>query len=241
MNAYLLMKNLDHWNLTYEPCAYSIRLLDKILLLNDKAKVKVDLSEIKKAIYYAKKYHGSQKRQSGEPYYSHPLEVAYMASDYLFRTDILVTAILHDTIEDTDLTFEMIESIFGKLVAHQVLDLTRINENGRKISSAEMVQSLWLEKKYDILLIKHIDRLHNMQTIRFKSPEKIRKIVAETVSTFLLLAAYLEIPEHQDELKKICANIIFGPDINHLQNNKTLITDSFQLPSPVFQNVKSQN
>ena len=117
---------------------------------------------------------GAQKRQSGEPYYSHPLEVAYMVAEHRFTTDVLVTSILHDTIEDTELTKEMIDYIFGFTIASQVEDLTRIKIDG-KISVAEMVKSLWFQNKKDLLLIKYFDRLHNMRTINAKSPEKIQK------------------------------------------------------------------
>ena len=154
-------------------CKYSIKLIEKLKLLDTENKL--DFKLINKAIYYAKKYHGTQKRESGEPYYSHPLEVAYMISDYLFRTDIIITSILHDTIEDTDLTFEMIQTEFGSLVASQVSDLSRIKVAGKKISSAELVKSLWLQKKYDQLLIKLFDRLHNVLTIHARSPEKQKK------------------------------------------------------------------
>ena len=165
---------MNDWESNFEYCKYSLRLLEKLELLNNlrSADYKVNIPEVKKAIYYAKKYHGSQSRQSGEPYYSHPIEVAYMVSDYLFKTDIIVSAILHDTIEDTELTFENILQEFGIAVANQVLDLTRIYKEGHKISSAEMVESLWKQKKYEVLLIKLFDRLHNMQTIKSKSPEK---------------------------------------------------------------------
>ena len=102
------MEKNNSWITKYGNCFYSERLITKLISLSEKTKNRINLLEIKKAIYYAKKYHGVQKRESGEPYYSHPLEVAYMISDYLFRTDIIITSILHDTIEDTDLTFEMI-------------------------------------------------------------------------------------------------------------------------------------
>jgi len=149
-------------------CKYSIKLIEKLKLLDTENKL--DFKLINKAIYYAKKYHGTQKRESEEPYYSHPLEVVYMVSDYLFRTDIIITSILHDTIEDTDLTFEMIQTEFGPLVASQVADLSRIKVAGEKISSAKMVKSLWLPKKNDLLFIKIFDRLHNIQTISVKTP-----------------------------------------------------------------------
>ncbi len=174
------MQDLENWQGEFEICIYAKKLLDKITYLNSVVKTSaVDIVEIKKAIYYARKYHGTQMRQSGEPFYSHPIEVAYMISDYLFRTDIIITSILHDTIEDTELTKEKIAEEFGEKVANQIMDLTRIKEDSIKISAAEMVELLYTENKYDILLIKLFDRLHNIQTIGAKSPEKIKKIINE--------------------------------------------------------------
>jgi len=202
------MEKNNSWITKYENCFYSERLITKLISLREKPKNRINLLEIKKAIYYAKKYHGVQRRESGEPYYSHPLEVAYMVSDYLFRTDIIITSILHDTIEDTDLTFEMIQTEFSPLVASQVADLSRIKVAGKKISSAEMVKSLWLQKKYDLLLIKLFDRLYNMQTISVKTPQKIHKIVEETISAFLVLAVYLNIPDAEKQIVHLCAKYI---------------------------------
>jgi (p)ppGpp synthase/HD superfamily hydrolase len=202
------MEKNNFWITKYENCFYSERLITKLISLSEKTKNRINLLEIKKAIYYAKKYHGVQKRESGEPYYSHPLEVAYMVSDYLFRTDIIITSILHDTIEDTDLTFEMIQTEFSPLVASQVADLSRIKVAGEKISSAEMVKSLWLQKKYDLLLVKLFDRLHNIQTISVKTPQKIHKIVEETISAFLVLAVYLNIPDAEKQIVHLCAKYI---------------------------------
>lgn len=202
------MGNANCWQSQFENCCYSNRLLDKLLLLNDKTQ-KIDIFKVKKAIYYAKKYHGVQKRDSGEPYYSHPIEVAYIFTNYtsrenikFFRTDMLVTCILHDTIEDTEITEKIIVDNFGKLVASQVQDLTRI-KMGRKISSKEMVESLWIQGKYDILLIKLCDRIHNMQTIEIKSPEKIKKIIQETRCSFLPLAKYFG-STIESELRQLC-------------------------------------
>ena len=158
------MKDLFCWESKFESCYYSKLLLNKIYLQNEKSNHQVDILEIQKAIYYAKKYHGSQKRLSGEPYYSHPLAVAELVAPYCFKTDVLVTSILHDTIEDTDLTQDLIEHIFDANIANKVEDLTRVKLD-RKISSAEIVELLWLQKKEELLLVKFFDRLHNMKTI----------------------------------------------------------------------------
>ena len=155
------MEDVNSWQLKFQPCCYSDKFLNELYELNEKVDNPVDINEIKKAIFYARKYHGTQIRQSGEPYYSHPIEVAYMLARYAakeeiryFRTDLLVTSVLHDTIEDTKLTFNMITDIFGAIVAEQVEDLTRI-KNGLKLSAAETVRSLWLQKKSDVLLMAH--------------------------------------------------------------------------------------
>lgn len=220
------MEELEDWQKEFEYCIYAKRLLDKVIYLNSIVKVpKVDVLVVKKAIYYARKYHGNQMRQSGEPYYSHPLEVAYLVSDYLFRTDILVTAILHDTLEDTELTKEQISQEFGGQVANQVMDLTRIKDDGIKISAAESVEILYKEKKHDVLLIKLFDRLHNMQTIGAKSPEKIKKIVDETLEYFIAITMYFSILKIETDLVALCYHYL--PIITKKSSYSLMIEDDF--------------
>ncbi|XVN40738.1 MAG: HD domain-containing protein [Rickettsia endosymbiont of Argas persicus] len=199
-------------------CRYSKRLLTKIMLINKISRNKVDLNKIKKAIYFAKKYHGRQKRETGEFYYSHPLEVAYMISDYLFRTDIIVTSILHDCIEDTLLTKEMIIKEFGHKIANQVEDLTRV-KNDKKISSTEMVEILYQQNKKELLLIKLFDRLHNIQTVGAKIPKKGKKIILETLQIFLFIATYLKTPKVARQLHTHCFNITANYKKSNLYNN----------------------
>ncbi|ABE04498.1 MULTISPECIES: HD domain-containing protein [Rickettsia] len=199
-------------------CRYSKRLLTKIMLINKMSKNMVDLNKIKKAIYFAKKYHGRQKRETGEFYYSHPLEVAYMVSDYLFRTDIIVTSILHDCIEDTLLTKEMIVKEFGYKIAGQVEDLTRVKKD-KKISAAEVVKILYQQKKKELLLIKLFDRLHNVQTIGAKTHKKEQKTILETLQVFLALATYLKIPKVARQLHTHCLNITTNYKKLNLYNN----------------------
>jgi (p)ppGpp synthase/HD superfamily hydrolase len=234
------MEDINNWQAKFESCQYSDKLINKLVLLNTKAKNPVDIQEVKKAIYYAKKYHGDQMRESGEVYYSHPIEVAYMVAEYVtqnntryFKTDILVTAVLHDTIEDTELTAEIISYIFGEQVASQVKDLTRITLDG-KISSTEMINLLYKKKRDKVLLIKLFDRLHNIQTVGAKSPEKIKKIVAETLENFIGLSMYLETTNIEEELIKLCYQYL--PNIQSkppLRNRDILACrrEGYRLPS----------
>ncbi|WP_341756624.1 MULTISPECIES: HD domain-containing protein [unclassified Candidatus Tisiphia] len=204
------MEDIKNWWTKFESCKYSAKLINKLISLNKKATHPVDIREISKAIYYAKKYHGSQMRQSGDPYYSHPIEVACMVAEYtaeevrqLFKTDMIVTSLLHDTIEDTALTEEMIAKIFGSQVASQVESLTRVKPHG-KISSKEILDLLSQQKRFDIILIKLFDRIHNLQTLGAKSPEKALKIVKETIGYFITLCVRLEIPTAEQQLINLC-------------------------------------
>ena len=229
------MKDLENWQAKFEECNYARKLLDKVTSLNSIIQAPpVDVVEVKKAIYYAKKYHGTQMRQSGEPYYSHPIEVAYMVSDYLFKTDIVVTSVLHDTIEDTELTQEDVSQLFGAKVANQVMDLTRIKGDGIKISSAKMVEILYQEKKYDVLLIKLFDRLHNMQTIGAKSPEKIKK--EETITYIVPLSMQLQTPIIKQQIVELCYQHLY------VKQHKVFNWKQFDSPwlKPIYQNVVGQ-
>jgi len=193
------MEDISSWQEKFEVCVYAKKLLDKVEYLNTKVKNPVDIEEVKKGIYYARKYHGSQMRQSGDPYYSHPIEVAIMLAEFvayeapkLFTSTMINAALLHDTIEDTELTEEIITTIFGLEVAKHVEGLTRIKPYG-KISAEESLNLLIKEKRYNTALIKLFDRVHNIQTLGVKSPEKARKIIEETLRNFIPLSIYLKI------------------------------------------------
>jgi (p)ppGpp synthase/HD superfamily hydrolase len=164
----------------------------------------LDFKLINKAIYWARKYHGKQKRKSGEPYYSHPLEVAYMISDYKLKTDVIVASILHDIIEDTEVTAGMILDNFSWRIAEMVDRLTRNRPDGRKISVEEVLNNVYQKQDQDVLVIKLINRLHNMQTIWAKSPEKIEKTVNQTLSNFLSVTMHLGLLKIEKEMINRC-------------------------------------
>lgn len=224
------MQDLNCWESKFTACYYSNRLINKITWLNKHKQHQetVDLKEIKKAIYYAKKYHGIQKRQTGEPFYSHPLEVAYLISDYLCTTEILIVSILHDTIEDTQLTSKMISVIFNPNIANKVYDLTRIKLN-RKFTSGEIIEQLFIANKKDLLAIKVFDRLHNLYTINVKSIEKIKYTVLETLKSFLAAAVYCELQTIENMLSDLCFSIQLS--FGWIEEQCYCFSyDSFQLP-----------
>ncbi|MDR0329627.1 MAG: HD domain-containing protein [Rickettsia sp.] len=238
------MNDINCWQSKFQSCSYSDSLLDKLLKLNSRVNCPIDINEVTKAIYYARKYHGYQMRQSGEPYYSHPIEVAYMLANYialkiprLFRTDMIITALLHDTIEDTTLTEQMIAKIFGSKVASQVEDLTRVKPYG-KISSKEILDLLVQQEKLDVALIKIFDRIHNLETLGAKSIEKARKIIEETMTYFITLAIYLEIPTVKQQMLDLCYQHL---DLKQSYQPKEMIfEDNVQLFSLVLKNAKER-
>jgi (p)ppGpp synthase/HD superfamily hydrolase len=185
-----------------EPCKYSIRLIAKLKSLDTKNVL--DFNLINKAIYWAKKYHGNQKRKSGEPYYTHPLEVAYMISDHKLKTDIIVASILHDIIEDTEVTVEMIEGTFGQRIAEMVDMLTRDRPDGTKLTIEEVINNAYKKADKEVLLIKLIDRLHNIQTIGSLSAKKIEKTITETLANFIASSMYLGLLEIESQLTESC-------------------------------------
>jgi len=185
-----------------EPCKYSIRLIAKLKSL-DTTNV-LDFNLINKAIYFAKKYHEGQLRKSGEPFYSHPLEVAYMVSDYNLKTDVIASSILHDIIEDTEVTAKMIHNAFGQRIAEMVDRLTRDRPDGTKLTVEEIINSTYKNGDKEVLLIKLIDRLHNIQTIESMSTQKIEKIIAETLTNFIASSMYLGLLEIEQQLTESC-------------------------------------
>jgi (p)ppGpp synthase/HD superfamily hydrolase len=230
-----------------EPCQYSSRLIEKLESLDTKKTLDFDL--INKAIYWAKKYHSDQKRKSGEPYYSHPLEVAYMISEHKLKTDVIVASILHDIIEDTEVTAGMIIDNFGWRIAEIVDRLTRDRPDSSKLTVEEILNNAYQEKDKEVLLIKLFDRLHNIQNLGAISPEKVKKVIKETLNFFIVTTMYMEYKTLEQTMYKLCCDnlSIDYPFDNELEfsESKSYLdfleqSCSHQTVSQVFQNVINQ-
>ncbi|MCC9622953.1 bifunctional (p)ppGpp synthetase/guanosine-3',5'-bis(diphosphate) 3'-pyrophosphohydrolase [Thalassospira sp. MA62] len=164
---------------------------------------------LNRAYVYATQKHGSQKRASGDPYFSHPIEVAGILTNYKLDCDTIITALLHDTIEDTDATPEEITKLFGtnimKLV-DGVTKLTQIELKSAHSKQAENFRKLLLAMSEDIrvLLVKLADRLHNMRTLHYISkPEKRVRIAAETLEIYAPLAERIGMHDIKEELEDL--------------------------------------
>lgn len=169
----------------------------------------VDEDGLNRAYVFAMKVHGTQKRASGDPYFSHPLEVAGILTGIKLDCATIITALLHDTVEDTDATIDQIEGLFGEEIA-QLVDgvtkLSRIELQSDHTQQAENFRKLLLAMSDDIrvLLVKLADRLHNMRTLKHvDDPEKRRRIARETMDIYAPLASRIGMREIQDELEDL--------------------------------------
>ncbi len=168
-----------------------------------------DPALINKAIDYARLMHEGQTRSSGEPYYTHPVEVAGILADMRMDTATILTAILHDTLEDTAATFEDLEKKFGKDVAtlvNGVSKLTKIEGQTVEGKQAENFRKLLLAMSEDIrvLLVKLADRLHNMRTLDgIDKLEKRKRIARETIEIYAPLAERIGMHKIKEELEDL--------------------------------------
>ena len=177
--------------------------IDRYLHLSEK-----DVDMIKKAYVYSAKVHSGQKRSSGEPYLSHPLEVSGIIAKMKLDVASIITGLLHDTVEDTLATSEEIESMFGKEIAFLVEGVTKIGQlpyTSKIERQAEGFRKLILATAKDIrvVLIKLADRLHNMRTLEHLSPDKQKRISSETFDIYAPMSHRLGINWVTTELEDL--------------------------------------
>ncbi len=186
---------------------------------------KTDKALIQKAYIFAKNSHGSQKRHSGEPYFTHPVTVAKILTELKVDDDTIVAALLHDTVEDTEVTSQDIENEFGSNIAKLVDGVTklsiisnysaneRIAENFRKLTIA-------MSEDIRVLLIKLADRLHNLRTLHFlpSKENRIRK-AKESLDIYAPLAARIGLNKIKDEIQDLAFQII-DPDARKFISDK---------------------
>jgi RelA/SpoT family (p)ppGpp synthetase len=163
---------------------------------------------LNRAYVYAMKAHGAQTRASGDPFFSHPLEVAAILTALKLDDATIVAALLHDTIEDTEATRAEIDQIFGHEIGALVEGLTKLKRLelvSREAKQAENLRKLLLAIADDVrvLLIKLADRLHNMRTLEFVPPASRRRIAEETLDIYAPLAGRMGMQEMREELEDL--------------------------------------
>jgi GTP diphosphokinase / guanosine-3',5'-bis(diphosphate) 3'-diphosphatase len=168
-----------------------------------------DEDMLNRAYVFGLKKHGTQVRASGDPYFSHPVEVAGILAEMKLDTASIVTGLLHDTIEDTDATRDEIARLFGESVARLVdgvTKLSRLEVQSESTKEAENLRKLVLAMSSDIrvLLVKLADRLHNMRTLHhIKDPARRRRIALETMDLYAPLASRIGMEKVKRELEEL--------------------------------------
>jgi GTP diphosphokinase / guanosine-3',5'-bis(diphosphate) 3'-diphosphatase len=178
-------------------------LVERVMAYDPEA----DEALLNRAYVYSVQKHGTQKRASGDPYFSHPIEVAGLMTELKLDQETIITALLHDTVEDTLATIDEIEEYFGPEVARLVDGVTKLSkietltENER---AAENLRKFFLAMSEDlrVLLVKLADRLHNMRTLHYiKSEDKRRRISRETMDIYAPLAERVGMYEYMREMQ----------------------------------------
>ena len=170
---------------------------------------KANLDLVEKAYVYSAKVHKGQVRLSGEPYLSHPLEVAYILATMKMDTICIVAGLLHDTLEDTEASYEEIKRLFGEetaIIVDGVTKISRMRFSSAQERQAENIRKMILAMSADIrvILVKLADRLHNMRTLGFQPPDKQRRIAQETLDIYAPLAGRMGIYWIKSDLEDLC-------------------------------------
>ncbi|HHT81673.1 MAG TPA: bifunctional (p)ppGpp synthetase/guanosine-3',5'-bis(diphosphate) 3'-pyrophosphohydrolase [Spirochaetales bacterium] len=184
---------------------------------------KADQEKILAAATYSASKHYNQKRASGEPYLIHPLAVGEILIQLKMDADTIVAGLLHDTIEDTDTTYEELAELFGQSVADMVESETKISNlkaMSRSVQEAETIRKMFFAMSKDIrvIIIKLADKLHNMRTLQHLKPERAKEIAGETLDIFAPLADRLGISWLKDELEDLSLKILKPDTFQYIQD-----------------------
>lgn len=185
-----------------------ISTIDELLARQKKMNKKSDLRRIRRAFDYANKMHENQVRLSGEKYIIHPLNVAYILANLGIEDDVIIAALLHDVIEDTEGTYEEIAKLFSEQVAVMVEGVTKLGKlkyTSKEETQVENYRKMFLAMGKDIrvILVKIADRLHNMQTMNYMRREKQIVKSKETLDIYAPLANRLGMRQFKSELEDL--------------------------------------
>src|SRR3954451_9857693 len=201
-------------------------LVERVTRYNPNA----DENLLNKAYVYAMQKHGAQQRANGDPYFSHPLEVAGILTDLKLDDATIAVALLHDTIEDTDATRAEIDEMFGSDIGRLVEGLTKISKLdlvSKKAAQGENLRKLLLAISEDVrvLLVKLADRLHNMRTLDHVPVDKRVRIAEETMEIYAPLAGRMGMQGMREELEELAFRYI-NPDAHRTVTAR--LADTFE-------------
>ncbi|MGA7530146.1 MAG: bifunctional (p)ppGpp synthetase/guanosine-3',5'-bis(diphosphate) 3'-pyrophosphohydrolase [Pseudolabrys sp.] len=189
---------------------------------------------LNRAYVYAMKAHGEQRRASGDPYFSHPIEVAAILTDLKLDDATIAAALLHDTIEDTEATRAEIDSLFGRDIGTLVEGLTKLKKLDlvtKEAKQAENLRKLLLAIADDVrvLLIKLADRLHNMRTLGYMPSEARRRAAEETLEIYAPLAGRMGMHEMREQLDDLAFRELYPEAYNVVTARLNALTERSKL------------
>ncbi len=195
--------------------------IEDILFVMKKSKKKNNIALIQKAYNFAKEKHGEQCRKSGEPYIVHPVQVAYELAKLELDDATICAALLHDVVEDTEITKEDIISIFGEEIAEMVDGVTKLSKIQFSTAQEQQVEDyrkmfLAMGKDIRVILIKLADRLHNMRTLKYLSEDRQYANAKETMDLYAPLANRLGIYSFKWELEDLAFRYLYPEDYYEL-------------------------
>lgn len=208
----------------------SLSINDLLLQISEYNSNKEEIKLIKKAYSYAEELHKGQKRQSGEDYISHPLNVAYILAEMHADRDTICAALLHDTLEDTKITKDDIKINFNEDIANLVegvTKLSRMNFSSKQAQNMANTRKIITSIKNDvrIIIIKLADRLHNMRTLQYKSEFKQKENAMETLDIFVPLAYYIGAYHLKSELEDLSLQYLYPEKYKRIQEVKLKIEE----------------
>lgn len=196
-------------------------VLDDILKIHQQNYPYADLELVKRAYVFGTRAHRGQLRKNGEPYIIHPLEVAYITASLNLDSASVCVGLLHDTVEDTDVTLDEIKFQFGEEVADLVDSLTKLNkinfQNQEEAQVANFRRMLIaMSKDLRVILVKLSDRLHNMRTLKHLKPERQKSIARETLDIYAPLASRLGLYSIKIEMEDLCFKYLYPEEYYEL-------------------------
>jgi GTP pyrophosphokinase len=199
-----------------------------------------DKLRLELAYAFAEEKHEGQKRQSGEPYFTHPLAVAAIcAEEYELDVDSIIAALLHDVVEDTATSSRTIRSLFGEDVAELVSGLTKLKSlkiTADKVQKAENYRSFVISVSKDIrvLIIKLIDRYHNISTLQFiQKLEKRQRIALETLSIYVPLAERMGMENIKSQMENVCFKELYPQEYHYIETKLEELKKDTSLVEPI--------
>ena len=201
----------------------------------------IDVERLGRAFAFGRDAHDGQMRASGEPYFTHPIAVANILIDMRLDEDTVITALLHDTVEDCDVTLSTLDQQFGGDVPQLVDGVTKLSriaiQSSPSSAQAENFRKLLLAMSEDVrvLLVKLADRTHNMRTLSFiKKPDKQQRIARETMDIFAPLAERIGLTRIQQELEDNAFAVLNGEMRQSIINRLDFLTSEAEITIPTI-------